>query len=150
MVQTLSFDDTQNVENWYAHRKALSKWKCVFYICPTGLTKKKVRMLNVLLGDGHRIGCHGLNHVRNEPVKDILTAKRMLEDLGFVIDSYAFPYGQVHSVNELKKHFKLLRGCSVVCGGVARSPHISKKVKKSENPHAHRISGEVLRWLLKK
>lgn len=115
--------DAQYIDAWYNQRDLFKKYniKATFFINrPQLLDSDKINKLRQLMQDGHEIGCHGLNHKNVVDYKDsidvllateIIPAINDLNNMGFKIQSYAYPYGKsipkIDSV--LCNYFKYLR-----------------------------------------
>jgi Predicted xylanase/chitin deacetylase len=117
-----TFDD-QYIQSWVANRDLFKKYdmKATFFIYrPQLLDSGLVRDLKILQNDGHEIGCHGVNHINamdytgpavNYYKEEVEPAISKLNDMGFRIVSFAYPYGPApDSVDSfLLKHVKYLR-----------------------------------------
>lgn len=117
-----TFDDNY-IASWAAHRDLFKKYniKATFFVAkPYLLDSAKIEDLKLLTSDGHEIGCHGMYHLDAVEYADlidhyidyeILPALKILNDLGFQIRSFAYPYG--HSVDRIDSamsaHFRFLR-----------------------------------------
>ena len=117
-----TFDD-QYIQSWVANRDLFKKYdvKATFFISrPQLLDSSQVRDLKILQSDGHEIGCHGVNHLNAMEFvgpavryykEEVEPAISKLNDLGFRIVSFAYPFGPApDSVDSfLLKHVKYLR-----------------------------------------
>jgi len=119
-----TFDD-QYVNEWYSARDLFQEFgiKATFFINrPQELTPEEIAMLKQLQAGGHEIACHSMNHVNindfllTHTVKEyidqeIIPAIAILNDLGFDIKSYAYPYGVSTPIvnEELLKYFRIIR-----------------------------------------
>lgn len=100
-----TFDD-QFIDTWLAHQDLFEEYdiKATFFITrPHQLDSSDIRKLRLLNEAGHEIACHGLNH--KNPVnyvdspavylqKEIIPAIEILEELGFAMHSFAYPFGR--------------------------------------------------------
>ncbi|WP_460672116.1 polysaccharide deacetylase family protein [Larkinella ripae] len=120
----LSFDD-RTVHEWYELRDLFRRYnaKATFYVTQSDQLKAdEIRKLRHLQAAGCEIGSHGFRHV---DVHDFLKTNTVdaymqheihpsvehLEELGFDIRTFAYPYGANHALVEprLEKHFELTR-----------------------------------------
>lgn len=120
-----SFDD-RSVEDWYSLKELFKEngVRASFFVCkPQELTEKDFQMLAELEEDGHEIGAHSTNHLKLEEFlqdhsleeyvkEEIDYCKNFLEEKGFKVDSYAFPFGVFTEelVQEVEQDFSSLRG----------------------------------------
>ncbi len=100
-----SFDD-QYVNDWFNYKDIFSQYniKATFFICrPQQLKPIEISHLKLLESEGHEIACHSTNHLNALTFQDsidsyinqeILPAKNILSDYGFIITSFAYPYGK--------------------------------------------------------
>lgn len=117
-----TFDD-QYIDEWYAARNKFQEYniKATFFINrPQNLTFFQIKKLRELQEDGHEIGCHGLNHLNATGfrdsvdmyfIKEVEPALEILESLGFVIKSFAYPFGNSTDLIDslLLTHIQYLR-----------------------------------------
>lgn len=117
-----TFDDS-SVEEWAACRKLFDRYgvKGTFFVTrPDLLTVQQLDLLRTLQDDGHEIACHGMNHKSLKPYadsldvylkKEVLAAKNFLEQNGFTITSFAYPFGDFTPSSDslLSPHFTRIR-----------------------------------------
>lgn len=117
-----SFDD-QYIEEWFAHRDLFKKYdiKASFFITrPHLLSAEQIKMLRILIADGHEIGNHSLTHksaldyadsIEVYIEKEVLAANKIFNSLGIEIVSFSYPYGASDSLidNRMGEMFKYLR-----------------------------------------
>lgn len=117
-----TFDDNY-IASWVDHRDLFKKYniKATFFVAkPYLLDSAKIEDMKLLNSDGHEIGCHGMYHLDAAEYVDlidhyidyeILPAIEILNDHGFKISSFAYPYG--HSSDgidsAMSEHFRFLR-----------------------------------------
>ncbi|WP_128547497.1 polysaccharide deacetylase family protein [Larkinella soli] len=176
----LSFDD-RSVEEWYGLRPIFLRYhgKATFYVTqPDSLKPEEIDQLRQLQLDGNEIGSHGLMHLHANSYAMIHPAKvymeeeihpsvKKLEDFGFQIDTFAYPYGaNNHWVDrKLEEHFVLMRDIyalrrsffgiplnrsitdldAIYCG-----PESRKRVEALSIDHESRITKEELTQALKR
>lgn len=100
-----TFDD-QYVTDWVNFRDMFNLYdiKATFFISrPQLLDSTEIAGLKTLQNDGHEIGCHSANHLNALDFEDsidayinseVLPALNILEEHGFEITSFAFPFGK--------------------------------------------------------
>lgn len=102
----LSFDD-HAIADWYRVDKKLQKynWKATFFVSEPHLqSSEEIDKLRILQANGHEIGSHGVNHLNAENFtatysvedyinQEVLPSKQTLQNQGFAIHSFAYPYG---------------------------------------------------------
>ena len=120
----LSFDD-RTVHEWYELRDLFQRYnaRATFYVTQSdSLQADEITKLRHLQEVGCEIGSHGFRHVdvheflkENTPdaymKHEIHPSVQHLNDLGFQVRTFAYPYGANHESVEphLEKHFVLTR-----------------------------------------
>jgi len=120
----LTFDDNF-VDQWYSFLNLNQRYgaKGTFYVCyPDQFTEEQLRKLMDLQAANNEIGYHTLNHINsvqyvqensleNFIAAEILSGVDFLQEKGFHIQSFAYPYGVGNREidRELLKYFKNLR-----------------------------------------
>ncbi|WP_224744262.1 polysaccharide deacetylase family protein [Pontibacter aquaedesilientis] len=123
----MSFDD-KYVGEWYAHRELFKKYsvRATFFITmPHQLSPSEIEMLKQLAADGHEIASHSYLHENSSKfikrngvpayvAKEITSAIKAMQAIGFTPSTFAYPYGarSITIDRELNKYFHLLRGDS--------------------------------------
>ena len=122
----LTFDDGMLSQYTYA-KPILDKYnfKATFYIiCNSVDTENRMNWNNIqtLEEEGHEIGSHSMNHQRlgelsnNEMKYEIIESKRCLENKGFNVTSFSFPYNDGDNnkniIKNLADHYYIARTAS--------------------------------------
>ncbi|RRS07443.1 hypothetical protein EAG18_16990 [Pseudoalteromonas sp. J010] len=118
----ISFDDGGALPTLYNHLWLFDKYDATFTFYASFYHDLNKNQMHKLVARGHEIGHHGTRHVNAELYSakygveqwledDVLSQLRLMEQDGFDVKSFAYPYG-AHSLAtdiELKKHFKHIR-----------------------------------------
>ena len=116
----LTFDDSY-IDEWFAHKELFSTYniKVTFFISrPYQLSQDQIDKLQILVADGHEIGCHGMNHIRASEENqhqyietEVISAMQLLSDYGFTVTSFAYPFGSSTSFLDsiLTNYFTFIR-----------------------------------------
>ena len=121
----LTFDDYYT-QDWYNVDHVLSQynWKATFFVSNLDLLNKEdIERLKTLQSEGHEIGSHSYSHLNakkfvssHTPAEyidtDILPSINALKNDGFVVSSFAYPFGdRTEELDKaLLKYFKMIRG----------------------------------------
>jgi peptidoglycan/xylan/chitin deacetylase (PgdA/CDA1 family) len=116
-----TFDDI-SINEWYEHRDLFQKYtiRATFFISNLHeLDSNIISKLKILESDGHEIACHGYEHKNAMDYQDpndfvnqeVMQALQKLQDIGFEITSFSYPYGSSTSVLDsiLLNYFKTIR-----------------------------------------
>jgi glycosyltransferase involved in cell wall biosynthesis len=123
----LTFDDSDNINEWYSIRELFLKYnaKVTFFVDRFDMIDDAdVEKLYALAKDGHEIGCHGLRHLKAEeflkthPIEEYISVEiepaiEVMEARGFERPkSFAHPYGSdTWDLNvTLSSYFSRIRG----------------------------------------
>lgn len=117
----LTFDDYY-ADDWYAANQELSKydWKATFFVAEFhNYSEDEIEKLKSLQSQGHEIGFHGKNHtnaleftssnsIRDYLETEILPSLNTMEQEGFTISSFAYPFGAKIRPNFFEKIKRLM------------------------------------------
>jgi peptidoglycan-N-acetylglucosamine deacetylase len=96
--------DGQSVQSWLGYRELFEKYhiKATFFVNPGDKEDPEMEKgLKTLKGDGHEIACHGISTISQAVVTmnapafyawEAGSQIKLLEDMGFNIESYAYTY----------------------------------------------------------
>jgi peptidoglycan/xylan/chitin deacetylase (PgdA/CDA1 family) len=122
----LTFDDDY-VSEWHGLRPLLARHdaRATFFVTrPHRLSPTARAQLHDLAGEGHEIGAHGYEHrgvlrhyggdaahLESWVREELLPGRDALRAMGFVANSFAFPYGEYAPayVERARRHFRLVR-----------------------------------------
>jgi peptidoglycan/xylan/chitin deacetylase (PgdA/CDA1 family) len=141
-----TFDD-RYVDQWFQHRDLFNKYnvKATFFITqPMKLDDDMIAKLKILQADGHEIACHGFNHTdattyenaaQQYIEKEILPAIEMLRELGFSVQSFAYPYGKFFPELDalLLSYFQYVRKTSYCCEKKQTVNHVNDAFIKNSS-----------------
>ncbi|MCL2302761.1 MAG: polysaccharide deacetylase family protein [Lentimicrobiaceae bacterium] len=116
-----TFDDN-SIDEWYNQCALFKEYdiRATFFITrPYLLDSNQINKLKILKSDGHEIGCHGYYHKNATDYQtpedyinqEIKPALQKLQELGFTVTSFAYPFGASTSEldSALLNYFKIIR-----------------------------------------